>query len=184
MNHFFVENEEGVFVEEEEAVLEEETEENNEEAKLKKYEEAIKLFEVSIDDFNYAWWPLVSNIWTRFSYKNHANESIPLEKQRKTKIRPSNLCSAKIGVLHFVGVQKVQIERYNNSLDYTHILRKSEVLKHSDIVRKLVEEEAVKNYLPPTIMSMIKDCATRKLDLDASVKELKRKEVSNIKQRV
>ena len=87
-------------------------------------------------------------------------------------------------MLRFVGAQKVQIERYNNSLDHTHTLGESEVLKRSDAVRKLVEEEAAKNYPPPTIMSAIKDYATRKLDLGASVKELKRKEVSNIKQRV
>ncbi|CAG8850307.1 10304_t:CDS:2, partial [Gigaspora margarita] len=60
----------------------------------------------------------------------------------------------------------------------------NEVLKHSNAVRKLVEEEAVKNYPPPTIVSTIKDYATRKLDLGVSIKRLKRKEVSNIKQKV
>ncbi|CAG8814317.1 39920_t:CDS:1 [Gigaspora margarita] len=158
-----------------------------------------------MDDFDHAWWPLVSNIWTRFSYKNHANgnswkvfayqlmkhnhssgrkEGIPLKKRRKTKIRLPNLCSAKIRVLYFVKAQKVQIERYNNSFDHIHTLGKSKVLKRLDTVRKLVKEEAVKNYLPPTIMSAIKDYTIRKLDLGASIKELKRKKVSNIKQRV
>jgi len=118
---------------------------------------------------------------------NHSSgrkEGIPLEKRRKTKTHPPNLCSAKIWVLHFVSAQKVQIERYNNSLNHTHTLEESEVLKRSNAVRKLVEEEAVKNYPPPTIVSAIKDYATRKLNLGASVKELKRKEVSNIKQKV
>ncbi|CAG8837350.1 8387_t:CDS:1, partial [Gigaspora margarita] len=209
----FEENEEAMF-EENENILEE-----NGEVTLKFYisqslttnERRALLFnvgepfEVSMHDFDHEWWPLVSNIWTRFSYKNHSNgnswkafayrltkhnyssgrkDGIPLEKCRKTKTRPPNLCSAKICVLRFVGAQKVQIEQYNNSLDHTHTLEESEVLKRSNAVRKLVEEEAVKNYSPPTIVSAIKDYATKKLDLGTSVKELKRKKVSNIKQKV
>ncbi|CAG8857486.1 33096_t:CDS:1, partial [Gigaspora margarita] len=121
-----------------------------------------------------------SNSWKAFACRltkhNHSSgqkDGIPLEKRRKTKTRSPNLCSAKICVLHFVGAQKVQIEQYNNSLDHTHTLEESEVLKRSNTVRKLVEEEAVKNYSPPTIVSTIKDYATKKLDLGASVKELK-----------
>ncbi|CAG8733312.1 25337_t:CDS:2, partial [Racocetra persica] len=30
-------------------------------------------FEVSMNKFNSEWWPLVTNVWTRFSYKNHTN---------------------------------------------------------------------------------------------------------------
>ncbi|KAF0502484.1 riboflavin-specific deaminase [Gigaspora margarita] len=117
MNHFFVENKEGVFVEEEEAIFEEEegiVYEENDEAVLEEYEEAMseenrnaileeneedtlkfymskplttnerrvllfnvgEPFEVSMHDFDHAWWLLVSNVWTRFSYKNHANGNL------------------------------------------------------------------------------------------------------------
>ncbi|CAG8761374.1 31586_t:CDS:1, partial [Racocetra persica] len=93
-----VENEEGVFVEKEETIIEENKEneeavfedilkENREEVALKFYTSQSltpnerhallfnvgELFEVSIHDFDHEWWPLVSNIWTRFSYKNHKN---------------------------------------------------------------------------------------------------------------
>ncbi|CAG8836986.1 20060_t:CDS:2, partial [Gigaspora margarita] len=208
-NMSIVENEEGIFVEEENIVDKnksiefEENEESvfkeneNREVTLKFYtpqslttnERHVLLFnvsepfEVSMHDFDHEWWPLVSNIWTRFSYKTHSNgnswkafacqltkhnhssgrkERIFLEKHRKTKTCPSNLCFAKICVLHL----------------------ESEVLKRSNAVRKLVEEEAVKNYSPFTIVNAIKDYTTKKLDLGVSVKELKRKEVSNVKQKV
>ncbi|CAG8771637.1 14520_t:CDS:1, partial [Racocetra persica] len=79
----FEENDDKATLEEyEEATLEE-----NEEATLKFYtsqslttnERHVLLFnigepfEVSMRDFDNEWWPLVSNIWTRFSYKNHNN---------------------------------------------------------------------------------------------------------------
>ncbi|CAG8847827.1 39515_t:CDS:2, partial [Gigaspora margarita] len=186
-------NKEGVFVEKKKTIIEknEDIFEENRKVTLKFYisqsltsnkRRALLFnvsepFEVSMHNFDHEWWPLVSNIWTRF-------KGIPLEKHRKTKTHSPNLCSAKIQVLHFVGAQKVQIERYNNSLNYIHTLEESEVLKRSNAVQKLVEEKAVKNYLLPTIVSIIKDYATRKLDLSMSIKELKRKEVLNIKQKV
>ena len=74
---------------------------------------------------------------------NHSSgrkEGIPLEKRKKTKTRPPNLCSAKIRVLRFVSAQKVQVERYNKSLDHIYTLDESEKLKRSEAVRKLVEE--------------------------------------------
>ncbi|CAG8736305.1 6662_t:CDS:2, partial [Gigaspora margarita] len=90
----------------------------------------------SMHDFDHEWWPLVLNIWTRFSYKNHSNGNS--WKAFACRLTKHNYSS-------------VQIERYNNSLDHTHTLEESEVLKCSNAVRKLVEEEAVKNYSPPTI---------------------------------
>ncbi|CAG8514868.1 3461_t:CDS:2 [Gigaspora margarita] len=191
---FIVENREGIFVEEEETIIEENEEneeamfedileENREEVTLKFYTSqsltsnkrhvllfnVSKPFEVLIHDFDHEY---------------GQKEGIPLEKCRKTKTCSPNLCSAKIQVLRFVSAQKVQIGRYNNSSNHTHTLEESEVLKHSNAVQKLVKEEAVKNYPPPTIVSAIKDYATRKLDLGTSVKGLKRKEVLNIKQKV
>ncbi|CAG8784708.1 33775_t:CDS:2, partial [Gigaspora margarita] len=86
----------------------------------------------------------------------------------------------KSGQKEGIPFEKWQIKQYNNSLNHMHILEKSDVLKHLDAVQKLIEEEAVKNYILPTIVSAIKDYATKELNLDASVKELKQKEVSTL----
>ena len=45
-------------------------------------------------------------------------------------------------------------------------------------------QEAIKNYRPPEIVSAVKEYATEKLDLGESVKELRWKEVTNIKYKV
>ena len=45
-------------------------------------------------------------------------------------------------------------------------------------------QEAVKNYRPPEIISAVKEIATDKLDLGECVKELRRKEVMNIKYKI
>ncbi|CAB4399408.1 unnamed protein product [Rhizophagus irregularis] len=131
--------------------------------------------ELSIEEFDKEWWPLVSNVWTRFSYKNNVNgnswkvficrfskpnksstrkEGVSSKKRRITKIRPANMCSAKIKVQRYISEQKVLIQ------------------------------EAVKNYRPPEIVSAVKEYATDKLDLGESVKELRRKEVTNIKYKI
>ncbi|RHZ84001.1 hypothetical protein Glove_86g96 [Diversispora epigaea] len=162
-------------------------------------------FEVSMCEFDEEWWPLVSNIWTRYNYKNHTNgnfwktfacrftkhnpssmrkEGIPDEKRRKTKIRPANLCFMKIKVSRFITEKKVYIERYQDSSDHTHTIKESKKLKHSQFVRNLVEQEAIKNYPPPAIVNAIKEYAIEKLNLSSSVKELRRKEVTNIKSKV
>ncbi|CAG8838717.1 20464_t:CDS:2, partial [Gigaspora margarita] len=193
-----VENEEDIFVKEETIVEENESIgfEKNEEAVFEENENILEknrevmlkfyisqslttnerrallfnvseLFEVSIHDFDHEWWPLVSNIWTRFSYKNHSNSNF--WKAFACRLTKHNHSS----------------ERQKPDLPTCALQKsKSEVLKHSNAVQKLVEEEAVKNYSPPIIVSAIKDYATKKLDLGASIKELKRKEVSNIKQKV
>ncbi|RHZ51825.1 hypothetical protein Glove_469g15 [Diversispora epigaea] len=162
-------------------------------------------FEVPMCEFDEEWWPLVSNIWTRYNYKNHTNgnswktfachftkhnpssmrkEGIPDEKRRKTKIRSANLCFIKIKVSRFITEKKVYIERYQDSPDHTHTIEESEKLKRSQFVRNLVEQEAIKNYPPPAIVNAIKEYAIEKLDLSSSVKELRRKEVTNIKSKV
>lgn len=161
--------------------------------------------ELSIEEFDKEWWPLVNNIWTKFSCKNNVNgnswkvficrfnkpnksstrkEGIPHEKRRITKIRPANLCFAKIKVQHYTSEQKVKIERFKDSPDHSHTIEESEMLKRSQIVRELVVQEAIKNYRPPEIVSAVKEYATEKLDLGESVKELRRKEVTNIKYKV
>ena len=121
--------------------------------------------ELSMEEFDKEWWPLVSNIWTRFSYKNNVNgdswkvftcrfnkhnksstrkEGIPHEKRRITRIRPANLCCAKIKVQRYVFEQKVRIERFKNSPDHSHSLEESERLKRPRIVRDLVIQEVQK----------------------------------------
>ena len=60
----------------------------------------------------------------------------------------------------------------------------SEKLKCSKAVRVLVERKAVKNYPSPAITSAIKEYATMDLGLGESVKELRYKEVANIKYKV
>ncbi|CAB4379012.1 unnamed protein product [Rhizophagus irregularis] len=132
--------------------------------------------EILIQEFDNDWWPLVSNIWT-----GSQKEGIPLEKCQKMKTRPPELCFAKIKVSQFISEQKVRVERYNDLPDYTHLLDKSEKFKRSQVVRTLVEQEALKNYRPPAIVSAVKEFAT---GLNESVKELRRKEVTNIKSKV
>ena len=52
------------------------------------------------------------------------------------------------------------------------------------MVQALVKKEAVKNYPAPAIVNAVKKYATEKLDLSMSVKELKWREVANIKYKV
>jgi len=158
-----------------------------------------------MEEFDENWWPLISNIWTqwdsykqvngniqkdfvcRFTKQRESNtrnkENIPNEKHRVTKIRPSKLCHAKIRVLWLVLLKIVKVERYKDSFNHTYSLIESDRIKRSQAVRDLVEKEAVKNYPPPAITSAIKEYTT-KLGLDASVQELRRKEVANIKYKV
>ena len=75
----------------------------------------------------------------------------------------------------------VKIEHYKDSSNHTHSLLEIDRIKRSQAIRSLVEKEAVKNYSPPAITSAIREYATIELDLSASVNELKRKEVANIK---
>ena len=65
-----------------------------------------------------------------------------------------------------------------------HTLEESERFKHSQVVRNLVEQKAIKNYLPSAIVFAVKEFATEKLDFDSNVKKLKYKEVTNIKNKV
>lgn len=162
--------------------------------------------EIPIDDFNENWWPLITNVWTKWNSCQHANgdfwkvfacrlmkfresstrqkENIPNEKRRVTKIRSSGLYYAKIKVSWLISLKIVRIERYKNSPNHAHSLLECDRVKRSQAIRTLVEKEAVKNYAPPAITSAIKEYATKELGLGASVKELKRKEVANIKSKV
>ncbi len=111
-------------------------------------------------------------------------EGVPYKKRRITKIWPANICYAKIKVQRYVSEKKVRIERFKDSPDHSHSLEESEKLKRSNVVRDLVIQEVSKNYRPPEILSAIKEYATENLDLGKSVKELRRKEVVNIKYKI
>src|SRR6266516_6658528 len=162
--------------------------------------------EIPIDDFNENWWPLVSNIWTKWNSYKQVNgdvwkvfgcrfmkfresstwqkENIPNEKRRITQIRPSGLCCAKIKVSWLASLKVVKVERYKDSPDHTHSLLEIDRIKRPQAIRALVEKEAAKNYSPPAITSAVKEYATTELGLGASAQELKRKEVANIQYKV
>ena len=89
-----------------------------------------------------------------------------------------------IKVLWVVSSKKVQVERYNNSFNYTHSLLEVDRMKQPKVIRDLVEIEAAKNYSPPAITSAVKEYATLELSLGECARELKRKEVVNIKYKV
>ncbi|RHZ82220.1 hypothetical protein Glove_110g102 [Diversispora epigaea] len=161
--------------------------------------------ELLIQDFDSNWWPLISNVWTGFNSKKKANgdsshtytyrltkhnqsstrkEGIPSNKRRKIKIRPSHLCFAKIKVQKFVAEGKVCVECFENLPDHTHFLEESDKVKRPQAIRNLVEQEAIKNYRPPAILNAVKEYAAETMDLKSSVKELRLKEVTNIKYKV
>ena len=162
-------------------------------------------FEVPEEEFNKNWWPLVSNIWTQYNSRKHINgdtckvftcrftkhresserknEETPTKKRRTTMIRPPGFCHAKIKVLRLVSIKMVRIENIKDSPHHSHSLKESDRLKRSDVVRTLIEEEAVKSYLPVAIVDAVKEYANT-LSLGSSVQDLRRKEVANIKYKV
>lgn len=158
--------------------------------------------EILEEEFDNSWWPLVSNIWTQYNscklnngdswkvftcrFTKHRESStrkndIPNSKRRATMIRPSGLCDAKIKIIRLVSNKLVRIERYKNSPDHAHTLIESDRLKRSEAIRTIVKEEAIKNYPPVAIVKAVKEYANNELNLGESVKDLKRREVANIK---
>src|SRR2546423_9727800 len=112
---------------------------------------------IPMEDFDEVWWPLVSNIWTQWNSHTTVNgnirrvfacrfakhresstrskETIPNEKRRVTKIRPSKICNVKITVWWLVSLKIVKVECYNGSSEHTHSLVESDRLKRSQTVR-------------------------------------------------
>jgi hypothetical protein len=115
---------------------------------------------------------------------NKRQENIANNKRRKTSIRPSNICQAKIKITYLISLNIVRIERYKKSPNHTHDLRDNDRVKRSQAVRVLVENEANKNYSAPSITAAVKEYATETLGLGSSVCDLKRKEVANIKYKI
>ncbi|RGB40502.1 hypothetical protein C1646_753225 [Rhizophagus diaphanus] len=140
-----------------------------------------RTLEIPMEVFNDEWWPLDSNIWTKWNSYEYVNgdiqkffayrfmkhresstrekENILNEKRRITKTRPPDVCSAMIKVLWIASLEVVQVE-------------------------SLVEIEVAKNYPPPAITSAVKEYAMLELDLGECIRELKRKEVTNIKYKI
>src|SRR3954452_18922600 len=100
------------------------------------------------------------------------------------KTRPSKLCRVKIKVSWLTLLNVIKIKRYKDSSNHTHSLLEIDRIKRSQAIRSLVEKEAIKNYSPLAITSAIRKYETIELDLSASVNELKRKEVANIKYKI
>ncbi|RHZ86875.1 hypothetical protein Glove_43g65 [Diversispora epigaea] len=92
-------------------------------------------------------------------------EGVPSNKRRKTKIRPPNLCFAKIKVTQFFQEGKIKIKRFPDSPNHMHSLEESDKVKRSQIIRNLVVQEAIKNYHPPAILNAVKEYASEKMDL-------------------
>ena len=111
-------------------------------------------------------------------------ENILNKKCQITKTRPSDICSAIVKVFWIASSNVVQVERYKNSPNHTHSLLEIDRVKQPEVIRNLVEIEAAKNYSPPAITSAIKKYATLELGLGKCARELKRKEVTNIKYKV
>ena len=117
-------------------------------------------FEISMTEFD------VSNVWTeksgyngdswkiftcRFAKRTTSStrkEGVPADKRRKTKCRPADLCRSTIKIYRFY-YGTVRVEQYQASPDHSHSLRESDQIKRPQVIRALVETEAVKNYPPP-----------------------------------
>ncbi|CAG8657282.1 10345_t:CDS:2 [Rhizophagus irregularis] len=165
-----------------------------------------RTLEIPMEVFNDEWWLLVSNIWTKWDSYEYVNgdirktfacrfmkhresstrekENVSNKKRRITKTRPPDVCSAMIKVLWIASSEVVQVERYKNSPNHTHSLSEVDRLKQPKVIRSLVEIEAAKNYPPPAITSAVKEYATLELDFGECARELKRKEVTNIKYKI
>ncbi|CAB4484293.1 unnamed protein product [Rhizophagus irregularis] len=97
---------------------------------------------------------------------------------------PMEVLTKSGGLFWIASSNVVQVERHKNSPNYTHSLSEIDRLKRPKAIRSLVEIEAAKNYSAPTITSAVKEYATLELGLDEPARELKRKEVANIKYKV
>ncbi|CAG8814601.1 17011_t:CDS:2, partial [Gigaspora rosea] len=100
-------------------------------------------------------------------------DGIPVDKRRKTNIRPAGICETKIKVMWF-----------KNSSDHTHTLNKSGMNKYSSTICTLVTNKAVKNYAPVAIINAVREFAKNDLGLNNSVEYLRHRKVANIKYKI
>lgn len=139
----------------------------------------LRLFNVegspsfSIKEFEKKW-KEVDNVWVQFGAtkmlkkdpngwtKNYdcrfrkrrssssKNPEIPVEKQRKTSTRDSNLCEAQITITLRNGIVSVR-KTHPDGPDHTHDLRASDMIKRPSEMIEFVKEEATKGYRAPAI---------------------------------
>ena len=93
-------------------------------------------------------------------------DGVPNDKRRKTNIRPAGICEAKIKVTWSISSKMVRIERFKDSPDHTHTLSESDMNKCSSTICTLVSNEAVKNYTPVAITSVVREFAKNDLELN------------------
>ncbi|RHZ49757.1 hypothetical protein Glove_514g4 [Diversispora epigaea] len=135
-------------------------------------------FEIAEEEFNNNWWPLISNVWTQYNSCKFSNgdswkificrftkhqesstrkDDVLNNKRRTTLIRLFGFCKAKIKIIQLVFDKLVRIECYKNSPDHVHTLIETAIVK------------------------TVKEYTNNKLQLDESIKDLKCREVANIK---
>jgi len=160
-------------------------------------------FELPMEEFNKEWWPLVSNVWTRWGSRELVNgdewkifacrflkhnqsstrKEEPSTKRRKTNPRDAGQCFAKIKITYMTAAQKVRIERHADTPDHAHTLEDSDRLKRSQTIKTLIEQEASKPYTSPAIAITVKELA-KNLGISSSAKNVVTKDVANIKQKI
>ncbi|CAG8817309.1 8197_t:CDS:1, partial [Cetraspora pellucida] len=90
-------------------------------------------------------------------------DNVPDDKRRKTNIRLADICETKIKVIWSVLSKMVQIEQFKNSSDHIYTLSKSNINKHSSIIRTLVTNKAIKNYASVAITNAVRKFAKNDL---------------------
>ncbi|CAG8744918.1 16051_t:CDS:2, partial [Cetraspora pellucida] len=106
---------------------------------------------LSTEDFNKQW-ALVNNFWTKYnSYildngNEHKTFVCRLSKpQESTRIRITWLAALNI----------VRIERVSGTSDHSHSIEESDMRKWLKFIKDMVDNEAIKDYKPPTIANKL-----------------------------
>jgi hypothetical protein len=162
----------------------------------------LEPFEISQEMFERLW-PQVTNVWTIYSSGFPANgeewtayacrllkhrrsstrqDGVETEKRRKTKIRDTQLCSAKIRITK-ISVNTVRVEPFGlEPAIHTHPISDNDMLKKSQALRDLVTIEATKSYRPAEIATAVREFAAAELGVGSGVEYLRTKDVANIQQ--
>ena len=158
-------------------------------------------FEITQNEFQ-ALWPLVTNVWTQFSYgfpekgdewtvyacrrlkhrkSSGRKDGVEPEKRRKTNVRDPKLCSAKIRITRIISRQTVRIEPYNaEPAIHMHPIDESDMFKKSQALHDLISAEAVKNYRPPAIAAAVRELAPSVLGEGTRAQYIRTQDVANI----
>ncbi|CAG8800001.1 3168_t:CDS:2 [Cetraspora pellucida] len=157
-------------------------------------------FELLTEEFEKQW-AFVNNFWTRFNGYKQKNgdewkiyvcrllkpktssgrkEDISPEKLHITWKQPLIECNAKIKITWIAATKIVHVERINSTLNHSHTIDEVDARKHSKFIKKLVHNEAVKDYHPPAIANVVRNEA-KKVYENSGVEYLKTQEVANVK---